>query len=405
MLPREIQSENWPDRAKYDLPIRPIGALHWLGILPMAFSVAFISIPAKFGWQFLQRALHAGGGAFEWGAVVFLSLFIVAGVIPFRLGLFILAGRVRLVVTKETFIVTEVAGPFRWSRKFRAADIERLEVGSRNAANQTSARVPAGLMQLGGLVAVLRSGPKRLVLLGYPADWLSALAGELSEALRRGGAAVPVEEVRMPLGATTPAAEEESLTQPPQSTARLVTTVGGIELTVPSRGIFKESAGLIWMGIFWCGVLSAISFAVLFGGLSSKGHHSLGQVGTILVFGLFWAMGLGLLCFGIHLGTRRWTLRADKSSLHAALHSALRNREWQWSAAEIEKIQAGYSNVEVNNRRLEELQVHSRAGNKTGLLAGRDHAELVWMATAIRQALGLTTASKTIEEVTTDQQG
>src|SRR5215471_18361892 len=153
MLPREIQAENWPDRAKYDLPIRPIGALHWLGILPIAFGVAFIGIPAKFGWHFLQQALHSGGGAFEWGVVIFLSLFIVAGMIPLRLGLFILAGRVRLVATKEKLIVTELAGPFRWSRKFRAADIERLEVGSRNAPNQTSARVPAGLMQLGGLVA------------------------------------------------------------------------------------------------------------------------------------------------------------------------------------------------------------------------------------------------------------
>jgi hypothetical protein len=102
-----------------------------------------------------------------------------------------------------------------------------------------------------------------------------------------------------------------------------------------------------------------------------------------------------MLSLGIHLGTRVWTVQADKSDLRVKLSSALRKKEWQWRTSEIQKIQVGPSNMEVNHRRLEELQVIPLIGKKTGLLVGRDHDELVWMATVIRQATGLRAQGET----------
>src|SRR5215813_4683362 len=113
MLPREIQKENWPDRAKYDLPIRPIGALHWVGVVPIGFALLLVGIPGRFAWPLLQNALQGRGGAMAWIIVAFLSLFIAGATTPTFLGLCLLVGRVRLVATKEKLIVTEIAGPFR----------------------------------------------------------------------------------------------------------------------------------------------------------------------------------------------------------------------------------------------------------------------------------------------------
>ncbi len=45
--------------------------------------------------------------------------------------------------------------------------------------------------------------------------------------------------------------------------------------------------------------------------------------------------------------------------------------------------------MEVNNSRVPELQIHPMAGKKIGLFGGRDAGELRWMATELRNALGV----------------
>ena len=54
----------------------------------------------------------------RWGIVVFLSVFVIAAMMPFGFQLFILAGRTRVTVGKDRIVTTEIAGPVRWSRKF-----------------------------------------------------------------------------------------------------------------------------------------------------------------------------------------------------------------------------------------------------------------------------------------------
>jgi hypothetical protein len=48
--------------------------------------------------------------------------------------------------------------------------------------------------------------------------------------------------------------------------------------------------------------------------------------------------------------------------------------------------------VEVNHRPVIELQIFPRTGRKFGLLAGRDVAELQWIAAVLRQALGVSSS-------------
>jgi len=62
MLPREIQTEHWPDRTRYDLPRRPIGKLRWIGLVPIGFSVLFAQMPVRSLLSFAQRLAEGKGG-------------------------------------------------------------------------------------------------------------------------------------------------------------------------------------------------------------------------------------------------------------------------------------------------------------------------------------------------------
>ena len=61
----------------------------------------------------------------------------------------------------------------------------------------------------------------------------------------------------------------------------------------------------------------------------------------------------------------------------------------EWSKDEIDHVTVGNSNISVNNRPLPELQIHLQSGAKRGLLAGRDRADLQWIASAITRTMRL----------------
>jgi hypothetical protein len=340
-------------------------------------------------------------GPFRWFFVAFLSVFVLAALVPFKLGLFILAGRTRLTVGKDRLTITQIAGPVRWFRRVRFTDIERFEITTR--LTPTDGRPAHPLAHPGALVAILPNRKKSaLVLVGYPGDWLEAIAGELAGLIKLHGGNVTVGKVEKSLGddaapsAAEPEEDEEEdtaqlLDKPPGSLATLTETASGFEATLPSRGLLKDSAGLIQVGIFWCLILGVITGLVLSGAHGGTAHGFLTLIGSklepfLFILG-FWAIGIVVLLGGIHLGTRRWSIEADQQRLRVTVRSALRSREWTWAASEIHNIQAGDSNVSVNDRPLAELQVSSSSGKKTGLLRGRDRDELDWLAARLRRAL------------------
>lgn len=386
MLPREIQAEHWPDRNTYDLPGRPIGKVRYFGLLLVGFAVLFAWMPGRQVAHTLSRALSGSATPGDWIFGGFTSLFVIAALVPFSLGLFILCGRTRVVITREQLKLTEIAGPVRRSRRIPIRQIERLEVMAPKQVPGSPSVTASPLAKLGALGAKLRDGKTKLLLLGYPGDWLQPLASELSDFMEQAGNTVGVETIEKTL--TEPLVPaEETTQQPASSNARLTETFGGVEIEFPSRGFWKQSAGLVAFGIFWCGILTVITLGLA----TAHGRHPHGSgawaPAAFLLF--FWCIGAGLLLIGIHLGTQRWRLKADAGRLEAKMLSAIRSREWQWSAADLQSVAVGFSSVEVNHRKLEQLQVVPRAGKKTGLLTGRDHDELSWAATRVRAALGM----------------
>jgi len=179
------------------------------------------------------------------------------------------------------------------------------------------------------------------------------------------------------------------LEKPAETPATIVETSGGVELTVPSRGLLKDSNGMVVFGILWCLILGLITSMMLSAAKPVTRHNSFTPLGASLFLGGFWAAGLGMVLGGIHSGTRRWCVQADKHDLRVSLRSALRKRDWHWPVSDIENVSVVDSNVTVNNRRLLQLEVRLRSGKKSGLLMGRDANELAWIASAVRRAMDL----------------
>jgi hypothetical protein len=385
MLPREIQVERWPERSTYDLPLRPIGKLRYFGLLLIGFAALFASVPGGIAGHSLRRVLAGEAAPSDWIFGVFTLVFVAAALMPFGIGMFVLCGRERLVVTRERLKVTEIALIFRWSRRVKLADIEGLQVAAAKGGSQAGPQTLPRLADLGALGASLRNQKKMLLLVGYPKDWLDPLAEELSGIIQLKGSAVPVEHVE-PTMAPGAVRNEEIQQQPRSSNARLVETAGGIELELPSKGLWKTSGGLMVFSILWCGFLTVFTGAMLTGAMKSHGRGG-GALGVLAFLSIFWLIGLGMFVLALHLGTRRWVLKADGTQLEATLRSALRSRRWQWRAEDIRELVVGDSGMEVNHRRLQELKVFASNGKKAGLLLGRDADELAWVATRLRRVL------------------
>ena len=109
MLPREIQAEHWPEYTRYDFPVRPIGKWRLCGLFFIGFALLFASSPVKGALQFLQRVEHGEGSGFDWIAIITGCFFATVAALPFGLGLFILAGRTRLIVGRDRITAAPVA--------------------------------------------------------------------------------------------------------------------------------------------------------------------------------------------------------------------------------------------------------------------------------------------------------
>ena len=377
MLPREIRTEHGPEMSRFDLPRRPIGALRFIGLVPMLFAVGFAWMPGKQMIQSLTEISAGSSSGFNWFMVVFLSVFVIAAMMPFGFGLFILVGRTRVVVGKDRIVTTEIAGPVRWSRRWKFEEMERLEIGGATTADGRTAGFIGAMC---GVTVTLKNGQKTPVVVGYPRDMLQPLVMEIRSLMQRRGKAIPVEEATpLPEIEGQPIATEQRVEKPAGSAIEFSATGWSAEFKVPSRGLFKESYGLVGFGAVWCVMVGVIGSFVF-------GKQGLGE--GLLIIPLFFAIGFGMLLLGIHLGTRRWTLRMDRSQLLVTLKSVLRSREWRWAAGDIEDVRVGNSGTEVNNRTLEQLQIHTRTDAKqTGLLTGRTPEELAWVATTLREAL------------------
>ncbi|MCX6909963.1 MAG: hypothetical protein NTY01_18240 [Verrucomicrobia bacterium] len=366
--------------ARYELPRRSLGLLRFVGLLPLGFGVFF----SLFAVVWMAMAA-SGGGWFGWLFALWGLPFFFAGCAPMAMGLFILAGRCGVELRGGALRVTERAGPFRWTRRQPVDAITRFNV---RVADASSATALGFLGSLAALDADCGKPKPFLIAIGYPREWLQALGDDLA---RRCNLATPgrvlapqkltVETVAEPLRPPQPLAQEENLNQPAGSNVTLEPQADGFALHVPPTGVWRSNKFLLIFGAFWC------AFCALITGLTI-GTKDNTILFAMLFLALFWAIGIGMVFVAVKSGRCRATIHATGDRLRIAYVGVFRAQTREWLRDEIAAICAGPSGIEVNDRPVIELQIHPRTGGKLGLLAGRDVAELQWIAAVLRQAFG-----------------
>jgi hypothetical protein len=380
---QEIKREYVGGDVRFDFPLRPLGWVRLIGLFLVGFGVLFMWMPGHTAWEFIQKLLHGNRDIGNIIFSVFPLLFVVAGCVPMGIGLAILLGRCRVEWRDGRLRSTEMVGPLRWTRNLPCKPLRKLEV---SAATSSSANAPPKTIEnFSGIAALYEDGSRNIIALGYPKDWMMAVAEELRTYV--GNGSVSFEPVKVELVEAVPGLGEDDealLPQPVGSNVQLEEHGTGIRLVVPPAGIWKGAKGLLFFSVLWCGFLCVFTGLTIFG--QSKGSGNVHAAFWIFISS-FWLIGFGLLAGAVHLGRRHADLTADSGGLRIETTGILGVKQREWSQAEIAAVRADASGMKVNDRPVIELQVHPTAGKKAGFLAGRDEADLRWMASQLRRVL------------------
>jgi hypothetical protein len=384
-LPSAIRVHTIRDDASYTLPVRPLGKLRWIALFFVGFGVLFGSFPATNLFRILKGVTAGKSDVAGIGFAVFLIPFVIAGLIPLGLGLLVLFGRCRVEWRERRLSILDFAGPFRWRRRLQKSRILKLTVSAGGARINNRPATTGPLADLAALLAEFEEGKPRLVAIGYPRDWLEALADDLSARVGATASTLPPPPVEVVNMDETRAAAPEIVPKPPDSLVRVEPRPDGIALVVPPAGLRKGSKGLFGFGIVWCLFMSVFTGILVFSGKNTRGTP-----GVAWAFvGVFWLIGLSMLAGAINMGRRRAMLLVESGQLKVAQIGIFGAKKWEWNRDDIAAIRADASGITVNNVPVIELQIHPARGGKAGFFAGRDEQELRWMASELRQALKL----------------
>jgi hypothetical protein len=172
---------------------------------------------------------------------------------------------------------------------------------------------------------------------------------------------------------------------------------GSVTYNVPAAGVVRGSSGLFFFACIWCAFMALVTGLVFVaGGPPQQGLGA--SLGALAFIGLFWLVGIGMLIAAVSAGVRRAGIAVAGDRLSILKTGLFKSKSHTWSRDEIMSVRVGPSGVEVNDRPVLELQVLPRDGVKFGLLGGRDVKELAWLATSIREALGLAISSKVSDD-------
>lgn len=384
-LPTAIRVQAIRDDVIYTLPARPLGKLRWLALFLAGFGVLFASFPAATLFRFLKGIIAGKSDISEFGFAVFLLPFVVAGLIPLGLGLLVLIGRCRVEWRQKRLSVLDYVGPIRWRRRLQKSRILKLTVSSGGAKINDQPVTSGPLAELGVLVAEFAEGKPRVVALGYPRDWLQALAENLSARVGATASALAAPVQLINLDEREPPSAE-LIEKPADSQVRVEKRPNGILLVIPPAGLRKGGKGLFGFGIIWCLIMAV--FTGIF--VLAKGENSSGLPWAVwLFFAAFWLVGIGMLAGAVNMGRRRAMLLVENGRLSVAQSGIFGAKKWDWNRDDIAAVRADASGMEINNTPVIDLQIHLSKGRKVGLFAGRDERELRWMAAELRRALEL----------------
>lgn len=392
-LPPEIRVESSRQGPRYLLPPRETGPLNFGAIFVIGFGCLFGGFALV--WIIAALGITQKDG-FQIGGLFFALFglpFLLAGLGVVALGVFAWCGRSEIEIQPGELITRERGGPFRWTRRIPIKDIRRFALVG-NAVNINARPVRVGLMSDMGVLAVdLGEGKSRFVLLGYPRDWVGAMATRLTTDLAAQTGQAPLaihdgseEKVfyrpQMNLEPGEVPGPPERLVvhgdrfDPPARTAiRIMEQAGGLVAVVPPSGFSGVSRFLLIFSLFW------LLISTIVGG------------GFILI-----GLGLGMLVTSVNLARRKASLRASRAEFIVLQQSLFGTKAFNLSGSDLGTIRVGDSGMTMNDVPVQEIQVHTKAGVKHGFFSNLSNDELHWLATHLRHASGVGEAPGTSSE-------
>jgi hypothetical protein len=364
-------------------PARGVGVVFLLmGLFATVFAVFWMSGPLS-------------GARDEDGAIqIFMIVFALAGLIPLGAGLFMVllgigiltgATHAEVDVRGGTLYATERLGLLRWRWRRRIEGVQRLTVGPAliGSARANQPQFPVFY----AIVAACDGGKPLVVAPGYPRDLLVSLARELAHHIDAESSGLFDEDdvtVDVVEANEFAALQEVVVEKPEDSDATIEQRGDELTITLPPAGLRQGSKGLFFFALLWNGFLAVFtSLWFLPGELSGS------MLGLIAFLALFWAIGIGLLLTAINMGRKRAIIDMVGDVLIVTEQSIFGTKQHELRADQIEAIRLGPSGTEVNNRPINELQVHRKEGKKLGLFSQRNDEELKWIASVLRDALGV----------------
>ena len=174
--------------------------------------------------------------------------------------------------------------------------------------------------------------------------------------------------------------------QPAGSKVAVCETDEGLTLTLPPIGLGHRTPRTFFIIAAYFGVVAA----VVGGGF----YDGTGEVPMLMwvVLGIFAIVGtvvLGLVTEGLRLAWARGVVTVLTDRLQISQVGPFGSRQAQWSRSELADVRVGPPTGNPDERPPWALRIYPKQGQPTGFFAGRDAAELQWLATVIRRRLYL----------------
>ncbi len=366
---------------RYVLPKRNLGSARKFGWGPIFFGLIFTTFMIFWMSGPIAGGFHSNGIG-SWLSIVFGLMGLpglAVGLGFIALGIIILTNgsHSEIVVGNGVIVAIERIGAIPIHRKRPVSDLKQLIIGKGGITmtdhNQGTTKTFAP--GYGVLTAETSSGKSMWLAIFYPHDLLRPLANVLSATLSLGGHPLaPVIEIE-PQDGTPP---EREIQRPAVTDITCQTNPQGLAIAVPAKGLMKGSQGLFAFSIIWNG------FMAVFTGLMIKGHPPLP---AYLFIAVFWAIGILMLLYAIHMAKRTVLLAVINNVLAYRVIGPYKTREQKIPIATIQTIQVGPSGMTINDRPVMEIQIIPKNGKKIGLLSNRSSEEQEWIAYTLRQTL------------------
>ncbi len=392
----ELQVQVIASGIRYALPPRNLGKTRWVGLLPIAVGL----VPATAALAMLIDTLvSAANGQLAHGIMQVVTALAVALVMTLfalattAFGLAILRGRCRIDVRDGYLRLTEIAGPFRWSWSRPIDALRSLEIHC-DATRVNGEPVTSGPWSDIAYIKAEFEAHKTLALaILYPCLIVTDLAETLAErtthkvrvTFASPDSNQPNPPQRQPGDPPAkPRKPRRATIQPTTSRAILEPNNHGLTLRIPPIGFWKERMGLGKFGVAWCAFTAVVTCFLVMGRA---------PLGAWLIIAAFWAVGLAMLLAGLNMAKRSAIVDVVADTLVITRSNLFGTKQSEWIADDLSAIRVGPSGMESNDVPILELQILPHDKPKAGFFAGRDNAELRWIATTLCDALRLPTAN------------